>query len=69
MKCQLLRVLPANAASACIGKSTASVITGRKTRTRNGILHPRNQNILLDIGLWLHDASHLYDTDGFNAWV
>lgn len=53
MGCQISGVLLAIAASACIGKSVASVVTARKTRTKNGILHPKNQNILLDIGLWL----------------
>lgn len=59
---QISEVLLANAASACIGKRRVSVVTGKKTRKRNGILHPKNKNILLAIGLWLHDTGKLHNT-------
>lgn len=61
MGCQISGVVLANAASACTGKSMASVVTGGRQGC-NGVLHPKNQNILFDIGLWLHDTGHLYDT-------
>lgn len=67
MGCQISGVQLADAASACIGKSMTSVVIRRETRTKNRILHPKNQNILLDIGLWLRDTGHLYDTGCFNA--
>lgn len=60
---QISGVLLANAASACTGKRRVSVVTGKKTRKRNGILHPKNKNIWLATGLWLHDTGHLYNTD------